>query len=248
MKPIRKLSIHAITATGLLGAICGASAADRYTDGHGDFGIAFEDDTEWFIHYHLDSSSVVNGSLLPGDAEFPPSEIVLELSASAKVLLPIPLSFLGASAGDEVWIIPQVQSAGVPFFGLATEELDAMWGNITFALTSFSGPGQFALWSTGSFGAANVKMQTNDGVDSLFDREVIPPGTHAHYNWGFTQPGTYELGITVSSTHPTFGFQSGTETITVHVVPEPGSTLLLGLGLLGFALCRPRQLFGEKFV
>jgi surface-anchored protein len=101
------------------------------------------------------------------------------------------------------------------------------------------------LWSTGSFGAANVKMQTNDGVNSLFDREVIPAGTHAHYNWGFTQPGTYELGITVSSTHPTFGLQSGTETITVHVVPEPGSAMLLGLGLAAFALRRQRRLLPE---
>ena len=214
-----------------------AFAQTLYSDGHADFGVVFED-SSWIIHYHFDSGAVLDGATITEDLEFEPGEVIVLLGDSAKVSLPVPVAFLGANTGDDIWLIPQIQMQGVPWLGFNTEELDNTWGPIKFALSSFSGPGNFALWSTGSFGEPTIKMQTNDGVDPDVDFETIGI-THAHYNWGFTELGTYELGITISALNqdPSIGFQTGTATIIVQVVPEPTSVLLIltAGAVLGFA-------------
>jgi len=230
MTGMKSLAIHfksTILATAFALCYGTAFAQTIYSDGHADFGVVFED-PDWFIHYHFDVGAVLDDIPITQDAEFEPSDVIVQLGDSAKITLPVPVAFLDANAGDDIWLIPQTQLPGVPWLGFSTEELDSSWGQITFALSSFSGPGNFALWSTDSFGQPIIKMQTNNGVDPAEDFETIGI-THAHYNWGFTELGTYELGITVSATNedPAIGFQSNTATITVQVVPEPGSALLV---------------------
>jgi surface-anchored protein len=218
--------------------LCLPASAALYTSGHGDFGVAYEAG-DFHFHFHADGATV-DGSVT-GDVEYDIPDVTVIASTSSSLVLPIDFPALGANTGQTIWVLPEVQDPDLPFLGLATEELElSEWGNITFTLgnvTSPSGNGEFALWQSGSFGEVLLRMSTADpGNDSL----ILPPGSHAHYNWGFTEAGTWQIEMTVSGTHVTDGFQSSTETLTFHVVPEPASALLGGLGMLGLLLRRRR--------
>lgn len=237
--------LKAVAACALLLPTVRATAATVYSAGHADFGVAYEDDSEWFVHYHFGTDAVLDGSELGSDAdsyEFDPAEIQILVPMSASLTLGSTVPFLGNAPGSTIWVLSQTPIAGEPYFGLATEELtNGDWiGNIRIELTGFTGPGNFAVWSSGVFGEANVKMRTNDGVSST-DFEALPTGTHAHYNWGFTEPGIYQAEITVSGTHVTNGFQSSTKTMEFNVVPEPSSMLLGAIGGLVLVLRRKRS-------
>jgi surface-anchored protein len=242
MKPKNNCIYHrfppialAVISAALLSSVAHAAT---YTQGHGDFGAAYEDGTFDF-HFHGEGATI-DGTYRE-DEEFAISDIIVLASEESMITLPIAFSPLGAEVGDTIWVLPEVQNLALPFLGLATEDLSGSeWGNITFTLDSVvspSGTGDFALWQSGSFGEALVRMSTADpGVDQV----VLAPGSHAHYNWGFTEAGNWEIQITVSGTHITDGFVSATQTLSFQVIPEPSAVLLGGFGLLGLAIRRRR--------
>jgi surface-anchored protein len=128
---------------------------------------------------------------------------------------------------------------------LATEDLNyaEFTGPITFTLSSISGPGKFAMWQYDPLGSPIVGWNATDGLDGS-DTLIFGSPTHAHYNWGFTEPGEYILNITVSGTHNTDGLLTDTQPIIFHVatVPEPTSLALGGLGILAVTLFRRRRM------
>ena len=204
-------------------ALAGWSSAALYTDGHGDFGLAYEDGGLYF-HFHA-GGATVDGFETEG--EFDLSDVVTVVSTDALVMLPADMPALGAGSGQSVWVLPQSQDVMLPFLGLATEELPAgQWTDITFtlgAVTSPSGAGHFALWQNDVFGSPIIRMSTADpGADEL----MMNAGSHAHYNWGFTEAGTWTVEMTASGTHVTDGFMRTTETMTFQVVPEPSAVLV----------------------
>lgn len=216
----------------IIALTCGVAhaAVSTYTDGHADFGLGYASGQLNF-HFHVEGGTV--DGIEQDDAEYAADDIVVTASSASRLTLPFDFAALGASAGDEVWVLPEVQNLQLPFLGLATEGLSpGAWSDLSFTLegvTSPSGGGHFALWQSGSFGEILLRMSTADpGADVL----LLPPGTHSHYNWGFSEAGTWQITINVSGTHVLDGFKTTTETLNFQIVPEPATALMGFIGML----------------
>ena len=223
--------------------------ADYYTYGHADIGVAYEDEgsgPEFFLHYHLGANSNL------GEGEYDPSEIITVVPASQKTAALDDASYnsmTGTTAGSAIWMLPESSVAGVPFLGFGTEELDGVDfpSGIQFTLdsvTSPSGNGDLSVWQTGSFGAFDFYYSTANELGTVNGDNVltVPAGEHAHYNWGFTESGIWQVVLTASGEHATDGFLSSTKTYTFNVVPEPAvSAIALGILSLAFCLFRLRR-------
>ena len=129
---------------------------------------------------------------------------------------------------------------GVPYVGIGLEELTAGdWVSseiaITFQSVSFTGTGagNFVLWTDFP---ETLHFDSSDGEGDVLNSTA---GTHVHYNWGFSDIGTYAITFGISGEHVVDGEQTGSQTYTFQVVPEPSSALLAGLGAL--ALLRRKR-------
>lgn len=218
-----------------LSVVSFASAADLWTQGHGDIGIAYEGGA-WDLHIHVEGATV-GGTVYP-DQEFEPDEVDIEVPNTDTRAAGSQWDPIGVGSGASFYLSPQNEVVGTPYVGLATEEIDPgvfVGDEITLSLMGVSGPGDFSMYSVDGFGAPTFYMSTFDaGPDSV----VLQAGAHAHYNLAFTVPGTYEVTFKASGT-----LDDGSSTVTsgqgtyTFVVPEPTSLLLL---LPGIALLRRR--------
>jgi surface-anchored protein len=172
-------------------------------------GIAFEDG-EWDLHVHDEEA----------DIEYEPDCAVLKAKDEAETVVPADPSFafLG-SAGDPVWVLPQVEDPELLYLGYATEEIGAgvLEGDaLDWSLVDVDGPGAFIAYSVDGFGEPTVLF---DSTAPLPQVQTIPTGAHTHINWAFTAPGPYTVtyqadatpvgGSPVSSGPVGYSFQVG---------------------------------------
>lgn len=262
MSPRKFPRLAGLVAAGFLLAAVPARAGfldNRYTAGHADIAVAY-DAGQLFLHYHFGSNAVVNGTPLSTDAEFDHGDattIVPQSWSSGSQSSPFPRpagsqwDFIGNAAGDPVWILPQTSVSGVPFLGIATDDLDpADWtGPITWSVTglNYTGPGN-GQFSTRQQGLSNPTVFAST-ADGLPDSWTQGTGSHDHFFYGFTALGTYDVQFTASGTHATDGLRADTATFRFQVgpqavpeppqvVPEPSSLALLGSGVGAAALVR----------
>lgn len=250
--------IRPFAAVVLLLAVAPARAdfqSNLYTAGHGDIGVGYENGN-LFLHYHFASNAVINGSPLGTDVEIDPGDATTVVPASWRAgSQSSPFSrpagsewdFLGNSAGQSVWFLPQSGVAGLPFLGIATEELDPSdWsGPITWSVTGLTytgeGNGQFSIWQQG-LGGPSVFAASSNGLPDSWTQGA---GLHDHYFYGFTALGTYDVTFRVSGTHVTDGAKADTGTfrfqVGPNVVPEPASVLMLTVGVGAVALVGVRR-------
>jgi len=224
--------------------------AQHWTSGHGDIGVALEDDgdgPEFHLHAHLHSGAVVDGVALIADEEYDAGNIITTVPLLTKISAPNNPALTagtGAATGANLWILPQSNPGAdpIPFLGLGTEELSSGdWsGDITFTfgtITSPSGSGDFSVWQSG-VGGPEFDFSTEDGTNSLSQGA----GLHDHFNLGFTEAGMWTVELTAAGTHNTLGALSDTQTFQFNVVPEPSSySALLGLISLGLVCARRKS-------
>jgi surface-anchored protein len=99
------------------------------------------------------------------------------------------------------------------------------------------------MYDTNIAGTTVVDMafsSVNPASTFAFNSFTMIPGDHTHFEWGFTQPGTYTVNLTWTGTHVADGAISTTESFSIQVVPEPSGVALLGIGLGALALRRRR--------
>ena len=221
-----------------------AQAASLLTGGHMDgpaFGYVSNADvdldpllTQGFEpHYHNHGdpdAAVVDGVAQSAESEYAPGDLIVAVPE---------LSVTTLSSINYYWL-PETEldasANGTPFLGIGIEELvpgDWIGGTVSLKLVSISGPGDFLLWQDDGFGGANVFF------DSAGDSFTLAAGSHTHYNWGFTEKGTYGLEFEISGNHVDDGIQSASGLYTFQVIPEPTTTLLGAFGALAL-LCRRR--------
>lgn len=190
--------------------------------GHVDIGIGYREKA-FDLHVHREE---------PMTQEFAPGEAVFAVGPAAAGVSPggAYAGFLGA-AGSPIWVLRTTENEQLPFLGFGTEELTAAdWsGNISLSLKAVTGPGTFSVWGVSGFGAPELKMTSVDGI-SANDRLLLVPGSHGHFNVGFSAPGDYLVTLEASGNHLIDGLRiSDTATYRFQVVPEP-STWALTLG------------------
>ena len=195
------------------------------SSGHVDIGIGYEDKA-FDLHVHQEE---------PLEQEFAPGEAVFAVGPASAGVSPggAYAGFLGA-AGTPVWVLRTSENEALPFLGFGTEELTAVdWsGNISLSLKAVTGPGTFSVWGVSGFGAPELKMSSVDGI-SANDRLLLVPGSHGHFNVGFSAPGDYLVTLEASGNHLVDGLRtSDPATYRFQVIPEPSTW---ALALSGFA-------------
>jgi putative ABC transporter-associated repeat protein len=176
---------------------------------------------------HVDMGPQLSGGTLTirlkDDATTPPtwrelSDVTLKVTDKARIDVPsgAGYAFLGA-AGDQVYLLPQSQQAGIVWPGWNTQHesvVNGTKGDVIWRLQQVSGPGEFKLFLTGSFGTPEVIF---DSARSLPQRTAIAPNTHAHGNWAFTRAGVYRLTVEMTATTTAGRSVSDTRTLTLAV-------------------------------
>ena len=157
--------------------------------GHVDMGPAFVEGS-WELMFHDDSATE--------PVWRDPADVVLRGDDTAMMAVPDDprYSFVQASPGEQVYVIPQTELSGVVWPGWNTQNpqvVERLGRGVTFTLEAVEGPGEFSLYlENGTFGAPEV-LWTSDATDpqDIF----VEPNVHTHANWVFTAPGAYYLTV-----------------------------------------------------
>ncbi|HEU5149325.1 MAG TPA: choice-of-anchor M domain-containing protein [Iamia sp.] len=198
--PTRRLAgllaalVVAVTATLALASPGVASAAERVVldDGHVDALSPRLDDGSLVLEVKDDTGG--------SPVRRAPSEVLFHVVPGAEAAVPDDpryTSLLGP-AGTPIWLIPEVQQAGIVWAGWSTEELaaGALAGDqVSFVLREVDGPGDVVVFASSAFGDPLVRFNTRDGLP---DTRVEAVGSHVHANWAFLAEGTYTLTFEVT--------------------------------------------------
>jgi surface-anchored protein len=143
---------------------------------------------------------ILDGTVTPA-VNRNPADVVLNAVAASKTTVPAGASFafLG-SPGEAVWILPQTQAGGILWPGFGTEGVPSgvvQGNNLTVKLVSVTGPGDFNVYTTNSFGQPTVWFDSGNGLP---DTRTLAINTHAHANWAFEAAGTYSAVFEVTAT------------------------------------------------
>jgi surface-anchored protein len=181
---------HVIVAAALLFAPAAASASLLWTGGHGDVAFAYQNGV-WDLHVHLEGATLDGEKV---DGNFAPDQVEIVIPDSATVTRPdgAAWDFIGVAAGETFWRGPQglIDSVleGSPYIGVGSEGIaNGAFVNdaFTISLEAVAGPGTFSLFKGGP-----TKYLSEVG-----DWMSFYGGGHDHFNWGFSNPGIYEVTL-----------------------------------------------------
>jgi surface-anchored protein len=184
---------HTLILAGLLTSALTANA-DKVTlsTGHTDVAVVYSD-----------GEFIMNVSYDETETSYDATDVILRINGGARTTVPNDslYSFLGVP-GAPVWILPQVQDAGLLFLGFGSDDLPTgvfQDDTVHIQLTNVKGPGEFAMFANDPFGAPIVIANTRDGLDAE-DIYAFVAGSDAHFNWAFSKPGKYRVTFETTGT------------------------------------------------
>lgn len=163
------------------------------TTGHVDIGPRLRGDG-WTFMIHDDTGDA-------GGVWRTFDRTVLRLTDAARREVPDDprYGFLGVPAGTPVYIAPQTQDPEVVWIGWNTQDPEVVRRvnrGVTMTLRDVRGPGEVIVYvQSGSFGEPEELWNSARPGRSTW----IDLNTHAHANWVFTQPGVYQVRLTVAA-------------------------------------------------
>ncbi len=160
-----------------------------------------------------------------GDRLIDPEDALIYVNPNARFNLPsIPagFEFIGATPGEDFWILPQSQNPNVLWIGTQSEDsmtpadlaalapwnpgdpragadVTSKWFRLQLVDVRGPADGHFSWWQTDFSGTPVVYMSTFDGGVTEEDVYHEFAGGHQHMNLGFTKPGLYEVDFQVST-------------------------------------------------
>lgn len=229
-----------------------------YTAGHGDIRLVYDQAAPSFsMVFAFDGSAVpvsLRGTTVaPGeivtvvpDNQTAPSQNSLLRPAGSQ------WDFMGVTAGQRIWYLPQASTAGVPFLGVSAEGLGSStnWQGtnptILFAVAGVTQkPLPTSVVSAWDFGGAGgtLRVLWSTATDPWTNAMNTFVGSHAHYNIGFSHQGVYQVELQATGTLANgTPVTSPSTSFTFQVVPEPATLSLAALGVAALlALRRARR-------
>ncbi|MBD3689678.1 TIGR03769 domain-containing protein [Nanchangia anserum] len=171
-----------------------------------------QDSTVVLDHGHCDlAPKLIDGTwkLMARDDTVSPSvwrpldNVVFRVSDKAIMKLPEgkDYAFTGAKPGDNVYVVPQSEVAGVPWLGWSTQSpavVAAADGPIEMIFEGHQGPGQFTnFYQAGNFGGPEQNWTSTTKEAQILHVDL---NTHVHTNWVFTTPGVHLVRLTAKAT------------------------------------------------
>ncbi|MEM6365502.1 MAG: choice-of-anchor M domain-containing protein, partial [Planctomycetota bacterium] len=210
--PDRFAALCTVALSFVLTGNTSAETITEYSAGHADIRIAFRGG-ELELLYHFGEGSVLDGVRQSTSFEGQANEAYVRVG-DASLDFPGAVSWLGTSASDPVWILPQGNITGQPFLGIATHQMTTTdFSSLTLEMTNLIGPGEFAMWQGLT---PPIYWQTNDGIGTNpgDDQLPFPVRGHDHFNYGFTKEGVYQLELTATAEFVAGGSVADTEIFT----------------------------------
>lgn len=201
-----------------------AGEAAYITQGHVDLGGIIVDGAQEFL---------ARDDTAPEPVWRQPQDTILVLGDNALQTLPEQggFDFVGAKPGQQVWVVPQTEIAGVPWLGWNTQSptlLDVVDRNVEISFLGHTGPGEFALFlQNGGFEAPEVLVST---VKPEKDSFHVDLNTHTHANWTFTEPGIHQVGLKMTAPRKDGGTFEGTAIVTFAVGQNTDPAQAIGMG------------------
>lgn len=250
---VRRLLV-AVTAA-VFGGISPAQAAyeNLWTAGHGDMDIHYDFANNTLgLGYHLDDNAVINGVPIGVEMEAEADYLTVIVPNAPFARKDGGVAGLPGVFGNQTfWNLPQSNPGvdPVPFVGIGAEEIQPgifLQDQIALSLKSVvqsPANGQFIVYRTG-LGAPTTFIDTqNLGTTNLI---TVNAGSHSHYNFGFSQPGTYLLEFQAMGTLIGGGTSSGTAVYAFNVVPEPAAWVSMSMALVSIGAARRWRKFRSE--
>jgi len=245
--PITRLfpakSASALAAALLLANVPASAQHLPYTDQHMDLGVAWDGTNLYGIW--INDFATVNGVINSTPVFLADEIMAVGIFNDPSRPLNVPVNrpaastwdFLGVGPGDPLYILPSGGTPNtLPYLGISTEDpsMAAFNNPITISLVDMVGP----AGSTFNLHVGSTASMTGTNTATSGSINLIV-GDHQHYNWTFTDMGTYDLTFEFS------GFigetqHTGQDTFRFQIIPEPSTALLAMLALTGLASRRKR--------
>ncbi len=242
---IRRLLI-AVTAVAFGGFSPADAAYDKlWTAGHGDMDIHYDFANNTLgLGYHLHDNAVIDGAPIGVDMEVEADYLTVIVPNAPFARKEGGVAGLPGVFGNQSFFnLPQANPGTdpVPFLGIGAEEIQPgifLQDQIALSLKSVvqaPANAQFIIYRTG-IGAPTTFIDTqNLGATNLLN---VNAGSHSHYNFGFSQPGTYLLEFQAVGTLIGGGTARGTATYAFNVVPEPAAWVSMSMALVSIGAAR----------
>ncbi|WBB55625.1 choice-of-anchor M domain-containing protein [Verrucosispora sp. WMMD573] len=131
-----------------------------------------------------------------------PDDTLLRVSDAALQTVPDDpaYAFLGIAAGQQAYVVPQVQDQDVVWLGWNTQDprvMQTIDRGVTLTLLGVRGPGTLTTYlQSGNFAPPQPLWRSAESTAQPFWVEV---NTHTHANWVFSAPGVYLVAVQVSA-------------------------------------------------